>query len=326
MDEPGTAGARARRAGRTALTPLPAEGFVDLQVNGYAGVDFNADGMTAAAFHHACERLEADGVVAFLPTIITDTPVAMCGRLSTLARLRQADPLAARLIPGLHIEGPFLNPAEGYRGAHPADAMGPADPDVMRQLLDAAAGLTRIVTLAPECDPGQRVTTLLSSAGIRVAGGHSNASLDDLRAGIDAGLSMFTHVGNGCPMQQHRHDNIVQRVLSLSERLWLTFIADGAHVPFFVLRNYLGLADPSRAVVVSDAIAPAGLGPGRYTLGRREVVVDEDMVPRAPDRSHFVGSAVTMRQSAENLRAAMGLPEETVRALTIDNPRRALGL
>ncbi len=306
--------------------PPPTAGFVDLQLNGYAGIDFNRDGLTAEALHHVCRRLEADGVAAFLPTVITDQPAAMCGRLAALARLREADPVAKRLIPGLHIEGPFLNPAEGYRGAHPHDAMGPADPEVMRRLLDAGAGLTRIVTLAPECDPGARVTRMIADAGVRVSGGHSNATLDQLRQGIDAGLSMFTHVGNGCPLQLHRHDNIVQRVLSLAGELWLTFIADGAHLPFFVLANYLRLADPGRAIVVSDGIAPAGLGPGRYTLGRREVVVDEDMVPRAPDRSHFVGSAVTMRQSAENLRTGLGLSHEVVHRLTVENPRRALGL
>lgn len=302
------------------------EGFVDLQLNGYAGVDFNRDGLTADQFHHACERLAADGVAAFLPTVITDALPAMCSRLAALVRWREADPLAARLVPGLHIEGPFLNPADGYRGAHPLDAIQPADVDAMQRLLDAAGGLARIVTLAPESDPGGRVTGLLSRRGIRVAAGHSNASLDELRASIDAGLSMFTHLGNGCPMQLHRHDSIIQRVLSLSGELWLTFIADGAHVPFFALGNYLRLADPDRSIVVSDAIAPAGLGPGRYTLGRREVVVDDDMVPRAPDRSHFIGSAVTMRQSAGNLRTALGLSPDAVRKLTVDNPRRALGL
>lgn len=323
MDQRRTAGAGARGGRRPALT-APAAGFVDLQVNGYAGVDFNQDALTPQAFHRACAQMEADGVSSFLGTIITDGADAMCHRLAALARLREADPLARRLMTGVHIEGPFLNGADGYRGAHPRDAIRPADPDLMQRLLDAADGLTRIVTLAPEADAGMRVVRLLSGMGIRVAAGHSDASLDELRAAIDAGLSMYTHLGNGCPMHMHRHDNIVQRVLSLGGRLWLTFIADGAHVPFVALGNYLRLAGYDRCLVVSDAIAPAGLGPGRYTLGRLEVVVDADMVPRAPDRSHFVGSAVTMRQSAENLRTALGLPSEVVRRLTVENPARAL--
>jgi N-acetylglucosamine-6-phosphate deacetylase len=297
-------------------------GYVDLQVNGYAGVDFNKDALTAAELHRACARLQADGVAAFLATIITDDVDAMCRRLAVLARLREQDSLASRLLAGLHIEGPFLNEAPGYRGAHPVDAIRVADPDVMKRLLDAAAGLARIVTLAPERDPGAHVTRMLASDGIVVSAGHSDASIDELRRGIDAGLSMFTHVGNGCPMQLHRHDNIVQRALSLAPDLWLSFIADGAHVPFVALRNYLKVAGDERCIVVTDAIAPAGLGPGRYTLGRQEVVVGEDMVPRAPDGSHFVGSGVTMPQSAENLRA-LGLTDPTVRKLMYENPRKA---
>jgi N-acetylglucosamine-6-phosphate deacetylase len=125
-------------------------------------------------------------------------------------------------------------------------------------------------------------------------------------------------------MVMHRHDNIVQRVLSLSDRLRVTFIADGAHVPFVALRNYLRLMPVERCAVVTDCIAPAGLGPGRYTLGRWDIVVGDDMVPRSPDGSHFVGSGVTMKQSAKNLIERLKLPEETVRRLTYDNPKAFL--
>ncbi len=313
--------------GEAAVPDVPAEaGYVDLQVNGYAGVDFNKDALTTSELRHACTRLEADGVAAFLPTIITDDADVMCRRLSALVRGREEDSVASRLIAGIHIEGPFLNEAPGFRGAHPQDAMRDADPEVMSRLLDAAGGLTRIVTLAPERDPGGRVTRKLAASGIIVSGGHSDASMDQLRAAIDAGLSMFTHVGNGCPMQMHRHDNIIQRVLSLAPELWLSFIADGAHVPFVALGNYLKLAGYDRSIVVTDAIAPAGLGPGRYTLGRWDIVIDSDMVPRSPDRSHFLGSAVTMRQSADNLHRALNLPPDAVRQLTSENAARLVGL
>ena len=300
--------------------------FFDLQVNGYAGVDFNQDGLKADDLHRACERLDADGVGGFLATIITDDLDAMCRRLSTLAALREPDLLARRLIAGFHIEGPFLNETDGYRGAHPRDAVRPASLDSMTRLLDAAAGLARVVTLAPERDDGFAVTRMLATRRIVVSAGHTDATLDELRGAIDAGLSMFTHVGNGCPMHMHRHDNIVQRALSLADRLWLCFIADGAHVPFVALGNYLRIAGDDRVVIVSDAVAPAGLGPGRYTLGRWDIVVDDDMVPRAPDRSHFVGSGITMRQNADNLRLALNLPDATVRRLTYDNPRSVIGI
>lgn len=305
---------------------LPSTGFIDVQVNGYGGVDFNTDGLTAEDLHRACAALEADGVAACLATIITDDLPRMCGRLATLAALRAADPLAERLIAGVHIEGPFLNEMDGFRGAHPLDAIRPAALDGMERLLDAAAGLTRLVTLAPERDAGLAVTRALVDRHVVVSAGHCDPTLDQLRAAADAGLSMCTHVGNGCPMQVHRHDNIIQRMLSLSSRLWLCFIADGVHVPFVALGNYLRLAGPDRCIIVTDAIAAAGLGPGRYRLGRWDLRIGEDMVARSPDGSHFVGSAVTMRQSAANLHDALGLSDDVIRQLTRENPRTAIRL
>ena len=298
--------------------------WFDLQVNGYAGVDFNQDRLTAENLHRACKRLRADGVGQILATIITEDLSTMCGRIATLARLREQDPLARRVIAGLHVEGPFLSPLAGFRGAHPADAIRAADENAARQLVAAGAGLVRLVTLAPEQDPGFRVTRWLARQGVVVAAGHTDASRDQLQGAVDAGLTMFTHLGNGCPGQLARHDNIVQRALSLADRLWLCFIADGIHIPFFALRNYLRLAGLGRCVVVTDAMAAAGLGPGRYTVGRWDLLVGADLAARAPDGSHLVGSAMTLQQSVENLVQQVGLqPAEAVR-LVRRNPRQAL--
>jgi N-acetylglucosamine-6-phosphate deacetylase len=297
--------------------------YVDLQLNGYAGVDFNADGLTADALDRACRQLEADEVEACLATIITDDLDAMCRRLARLAVLRHASPLAARLIAGVHVEGPFLNDADGFRGAHPRDAIRLATVDDMARLLDAADGLVRLVTLAPECDPGLAVTRMLAQAGVLVSAGHTDASLDVLHAAMDAGLSMCTHVGNACPRLLPRHDNIIQRMLGLPDRVWLCFIADGVHVPFVALGNYLRLAGLDRAIVVTDGMAAAGLGPGRYTLGRWDLVVGDDLVVRAPDDSHLVGSAVSMKESAARLERDLRLPAGDIRRLTRDNPRTA---
>jgi N-acetylglucosamine-6-phosphate deacetylase len=302
------------------------DGAFDLQVNGYAGVDFNKDDLTAEELNLACERLMKDRTGGFLATIITEDIEHMAARLANLVKHRERDSLARVMIPGFHIEGPYLNETPGYKGAHPADAMRPADPDEMKRLLDAAGGLTRIVTLAPERDPGLRTTRLLADAGVTVSAGHCDPSLEMLRRAIDEGLSMFTHLGNGCPPQINRHDNIIQRVLSLSDKLWVCFIADGAHVPFFSLRNYLKVVGFDRAVVVSDAVAPAGLGPGRYTLGRWDLLIGDDLVARAPDGSHLVGSAVNMQRQAENLAKHIGLDAAQVSRLTSENPRRAIGL
>src|SRR4051794_6811347 len=305
---------------------MTASGYIDLQINGYAGVDFNSDGVTPEQLHAVCERLASDGVSQILATIITDDVDRMCERLGAIVEARTRDATCRDVIIGIHIEGPFISPCDGYRGAHPADAVVPADVTLMQRLLDAAGGLTRIVTLAPEADPGGTVTRMLHRQDIRVSAGHTDASIDQLTAALDAGLSVFTHLGNGCPMHgMHRHDNIIQRALSLRDRFdFFTFIADGVHVPPFALRNYIDLVGVDRAIVVTDAIAPASLGPGRYTLGRWDLLVGDDRVARAPDGSHFVGSAITMPQSEQNLAEKLGFDHASCRAMLIDNPRRAL--
>lgn len=299
-------------------------GYVDLQVNGYADVDFNADVLAEERVVAVCRRLRGEDVAGILATVITADIDAMCRRLANIVRVREADATTADVIWGIHIEGPFLNEEPGYIGAHPKEYARPADLDSMKRLLDAAGGLTRIVTLAPERDAGQLVTRFLATQGICVSGGHCNPTMDELRAAIDAGLRMFTHLGNGCPGQLARHDNIIQRVLSEAEHLHIGFIADGVHVPFFALANYLKGCGIDHAFVVTDAICGAGLGPGEYSIGDRRVVIDENLATWAADRSHLVGSAGTMPRSAENLSSALGLSDGQIRQLLCENPRAAI--
>ncbi|MCA9214206.1 MAG: N-acetylglucosamine-6-phosphate deacetylase [Planctomycetales bacterium] len=298
--------------------------FVDLQVNGYGGIDFNSDNVTADDFRVACSSLVKDGIECVLATIITDSLPAMERRLSAIVHARDADGDVRRVLTGIHIEGPFLNETAGYIGAHPHEHALPASDDAMQRLLDAAGGLTRIVTLAPERDEKQRVTRKLSDSGIVVSAGHCNPTLDELDAAIDAGLSMFTHLGNGCPLQQHRHDNIVQRVLSRSSNLMIGFIADGVHVPLFALQNYIKCAGFDRCFVVTDAISAAGQGPGEYQLAGQTVVVDEQLATWTADKSHLVGSASTMPHLVANLQS-MQFDSIQIEALTRTNPLKAIG-
>jgi N-acetylglucosamine-6-phosphate deacetylase len=300
-------------------------GFFDLQVNGYAGVDLNGDESDAEAMERMCSLLTCHGVDGILVTLITDSVPKMQSRLERLVRLRRQHPSFERIIRGVHMEGPFINPADGYRGAHPIDAVLPGDVSVMKRLLEAGEGLVRLVTLAPECDPGLRVTRLLAENKITISAGHTDAPLEVLSEAIDAGLTMFTHCGNGCPAVMPRHDNILQRALSLRSRLWLCFIADGAHIPLFALKNYLDLVGIDHSIVVTDGISAAGLGPGTYQFGRWRLVLSEDLVARSPDGSHLVGSTTTMQRSFEVLTQKLHLSEETAWKLLSENPRRAIG-
>jgi len=181
-----------------------------------------------------------------------------------------------------------------------------------------------MVTLAPEYDDGLRVTRLLADKGIVVSAGHTNASLDQLQAAIDNGLTMFTHLGNGCPASMPRHDNIVQRVLSLRGKLWICFIADGVHIPFFVLKNYLDLVGYEKTIIVTDGIAASDLGPGKYRFGRWDLNIGDDLVARSPDNSHLLGSTVTMPRTFQNLTGILGLSANTARSLIESHPQNAL--
>lgn len=299
---------------------------LDIQVNGYAGADFCAADLELAACRVACDALAADGVDGVLATVITDSIDGITRTLATLVRHRESDPVVARMIRGFHVEGPFISPLPGYVGAHEPRHVRPANVADMERILDAGAGLVRLVTLAPEHDAGFVTTRLLADRGITVSAGHCDPSLDVLRGAIDAGLSMVTHLGNGCPTTLPRHDNVIQRALALADHLWLCFIPDGAHVPFFALRNYLAVAGIERSIMVTDAIAAAKLGPGRYTLSGMEVEVDGHGVARRPGSPNLAGSTVTMPEVRANLARHLELTDADIARLVDTNPRRAVHL
>lgn len=298
----------------------------DLQVNGYAGTDFCSADLTAEQLHHACQALWDDGADGILVTLITDALDALENKLRNLVRLREADELARNLVVGFHVEGPFLNPTPGFIGAHEPLHVQPATKEAADRLLDAGGGLVKLVTLAPEQDERAAVTEFLVERNITVSAGHCDPSLDQLRAACDAGLSMVTHFGNGCPVELPRHDNVLQRLLSQRDRLVFGFIPDGVHVPFHALRNYLDLVGPDRAYVTTDAIAAAGLGPGLHEVSGLTVEVDEEGVARRPGSPNLAGSTLTLPLMCHRLSEDLGLSPEAIETLVNQTPRRALGL
>jgi len=299
-------------------------GFVDLQVNGYAGVDFNSDSLSEQQLCEASQRLRADGNDQILATIITAPLDKMIDRIGRLVRWIEGNRQISAMIAGIHVEGPFLNAAAGFAGAHPPEAMLDASIAAAQRLLDAGNGNIRFLTLAPERDHAGKVTAWLTEQGISVAAGHSDATIDQLRCGIDQGLKLFTHLGNGCPAKLNRHDNIIQRVLSVSDQLSVSFIADGHHVPVFALRNYLRCMPRERIVIVTDAIAAAGLGPGRYELSDQIVEVDEEGAAWSACRTHYAGCAFTFPQMVQVLKVQVGASDADIHQWLNVNPRRLL--
>lgn len=300
--------------------------YFDLQVNGYAGVDFCSADLRVEDVRRACEAMRADGMDRILATMITDTVDSLSAKLENWVRIREADDLVAEVVAGFHVEGPFISAKEGYVGAHPASAVSPANIDDAKRLLDAGSGLVKLITLAPENDEGAKTTRFLAESGVTVSAGHCDPDMDILERAVDTGLSMITHLGNGCPVDLPRHENFIQRVLSLRGKLWVGLIIDGFHVPWFALRNYIDLIGLDRMIATTDAILAAGLGPGMYELSGAPVEVDEQGVARRPGSPNLAGSTVRAHQVAANLRDHLGFSEEEVEQVFSKNPQAALGL
>ena len=297
---------------------------LDLQLNGYKGVDFNADDLPAADLRRACEAVRQDGGGRMLATIITDRLDRMTARIARLAMLHAADPVIADVMMGIHVEGPCINPQPGFVGAHPAAHVLPASPQVASELVDAGRGLVRLVTLAPEHDAGCATIRWLADRGILVAAGHCDPSTDTPAHAIDAGLAAFTHLGNGCPLMLHRHDNIIQRVLAADRLYWVMLIPDAIHLPPSMVRTIIRAVGIERVIAVTDATAAGGMGAGRFSLAGQEVVVDADGAAWAADRSHLVGSTASMSRISAVLRNEVGLTDDEVAMVTGVNPARAI--
>lgn len=288
--------------------------YFDLQVNGFAGVDFQQEDLSAAMLEHAVEGLLSHGTGRILLTLITDTVDRLCGRLENIERLLGASETARQVIAGYHLEGPWLSPEPGYHGAHdPALMKSPRLADLQR-LWEASGESLRLITLAPELSGSAELIAEASRLGVGTSIGHSNASERDIDEAIAAGMSLCTHLGNAVPSLLPRHDNIIQRLLARDE-LTAVFIPDGIHLPPHVLRNFVRAKPPGKVLFTTDCMAAAGAGPGRYTLGKTSLEVGADGVVREPGKENFAGSSLTMDRAVEQVQHYLGWSrEDTVKA------------
>lgn len=264
--------------------------LVDHQVNGFAGVDFQSDTLDVPQLEEAARGLLRAGCGAWCLTLVTDDWEQMLHRLRNAVELRRRSALLQKVIIGWHLEGPFLSTVAGYRGAHPADKMISPTPAHIQALRHVAPRDPILLTVSPEV-PG--VIEAIAEArrwGIRVSLGHTNASAGQLKAAREAGAFGFTHLGNACPQDLDRHDNILWRVLETD--LKVSLIPDGIHVSPSLFRLIHRLLHSSNIFYVSDAMSAAGAPPGRYRLGASEVEVGPDRIVRKPGERNFAGSAL----------------------------------
>jgi N-acetylglucosamine-6-phosphate deacetylase len=312
--------------------PPPAAGelwaappLMDLQINGFAGVDFQQDNVSETSLLHAVTALRAAGCAQFLLTLITDRWEAMLTRLSHLRALRARAPILAGAIAGWHIEGPFLSSQPGFCGAHDPSLMIDPSPQHIRALHQITEADPVLLTLAPERTGALETIALAVSLGMRVSLGHTNASADILRQAVAAGATGFTHFANGCPQELDRHDNILWRVLD-TPGLTISLIPDGIHVsaPLFRLAHrWL----PFGAIYyTTDAVAPAGAPPGRYTVGRHLVEVGPNQIVRQPGGTNYAGSALTPIDGICRAATMLARPWQTVWGFLSANPTGFMGL
>jgi N-acetylglucosamine-6-phosphate deacetylase len=259
---------------------------VDLQVNGFAGVDYNADAAIEQIVQ-SFDAMERTGVGLCLPTIITSTYEHFrdCARRLIAAR----HPIVA----GLHMEGPYISPEDGFRGAHPrACVVAPSLDDFARRQ-DAADGHIRLVTVAAEVPGVLPVIEGIAASGVRVALGHTNATTAQIADAVNAGATMSTHLGNGCPAILPRHPNVIWDQLA-TDALQASFIVDGHHLPPATVRAMVRAKGAERCMLVTDAMMAAGAAPGVYRLGKLEVIASPTGRVAAPGSLTLAGSALTM--------------------------------
>ena len=268
-----------------------APGLVDLQINGYAGIDFQQDNVALDDLHRAVRGLAEAGCTRFLLTLITDHWDKMLARLEHYRKLRAHSPVLQSAIAGWHIEGPFLSDKPGFAGAHDASVMRDPFPEHIHQLRKFAGNDVVLLTLAPERLEAIAAIALATSLGIKVSLGHTNAQHKRLLQAIKAGAVGFTHLGNGCPCELDRHDNILWRVFE-TKGLKISLIPDAFHVSPPLFRLIHRVLGGDSIYYTTDAMAAAGAPPGRYTIGRMEVDVAEDGVVRQPGSPLFAGSSL----------------------------------
>ena len=300
---------------------LATEGFLDIQVNGFAAVDFNRPALTGEEIRRATEAMWRTGVTQFLPTVVTAPVRDMLGTLKAIARARERDPAVRRAIPGIHLEGPFLAPEDGPRGAHPADSIRDPDWGLFQQFQDATGGLIRLVTLAPERPGAIGLIWQLCQDGIVVGIGHSDAKEADIDRAVEAGARISCHLGNGSHAMLPRHRNYIQKQLA-TDALMASLIVDGHHLPSYVVKNMIRCKGVNQVILVTDAMAAAAAPPGKYRLGEVLAEVGPDGYVRLPGTPYLAGSALTMDRAIENVARFAGISLDEAILLATRQPRR----
>jgi N-acetylglucosamine-6-phosphate deacetylase len=299
-------------------------GWIDVQVNGFAGVDYNSGATTHQEIARSLDVLFSTGVTRFYPTVITGGLEDMRAALANLASAKENLP-HGEAMDGFHVEGPHISPDDGPRGAHPRRWVRKPDVDEFHRWQEAARGQVRLVTLAPEWPEAPRYIEALVRTGVVISIGHTNANGAQIADAVSAGATMSTHLGNGAHQTLQRHPNYIWEQLA-EDRLSASFIVDGVHLPAAFLKPALRAKGLERSVLVTDASSPAGAKPGRYTLGEQAVDLTPDYRVVLAGQDKLAGSALRMDHGVENLMKLAGLSLADAVTMATTNPARVGGV
>jgi N-acetylglucosamine-6-phosphate deacetylase len=307
------------------LTPIPdlpylAPGFIDIQVNGYAGVDYNSPLTTAEDIERSLQVQFACGTTRLYPTVITGGVAEMRESLRNLAKAK-ASIEHGLAIEGFHVEGPHISPEDGPRGAHPIQHVRKPDFSEFESWQEATDGLIRLVTIAPEWLEAPAYIESVVRQGVVVSIGHTAANRQQIQDAVAAGATLSTHLGNGAHQQMLRHPNYIWEQMA-EDRLAADFIVDGIHIGEAFLKVGLRAKGIERSILVTDASAPAGAKPGRYKLGEQDVDLTEDDRVVLAGQTRLAGSALKMHNGVSNLMRMAGLSLAEAVTMATKNPAR----
>jgi N-acetylglucosamine-6-phosphate deacetylase len=302
---------------------MQSQGLTDLQVNGYAGVDFNDDALTPDALDHALETMRAANVTTCLPTLITATETTLTARLAALDAAVANSRLGKEMVPGFHLEGPFLNPTPGYAGCHPPEAMIPPNQALLEKLTRNLRRPILLLTLAPERQGALPLITWAKSRGMVIAMGHTAADQATTAAAAAAGVTLSTHLGNALPQPQPKFLNPLMAQLAQDD-LHASLIADGIHIPPHALKILLRAKTPQRSILVTDATSAAAAPPGLYRFAGMTIQHAPDGSVRVPGTPHLAGSALTLDQAVRNIVAWNLADISTALAMASTHPNALL--
>lgn len=282
-----------------------APGFIDLQVNGFAGVDYCSGNSSLEDIARSIREQFATGVTRIYPTVITGSEADMQAAFRNIAKAKRELPEGGA-FEAIHAEGPFISAETGPRGAHPVDQCRPPQIEEWKRMQGAAEGHIRLLTLSPEYEGTAQLIEHLVGEGVVVSIGHTKATTQQIADAVKAGATMSTHLGNGSHALLPRHPNYIWDQLA-EDKLTASFIADGIHVPSSFLKVAIRAKGIERSVLVTDAVMPAGCQPGEYALGEIQVTLHPGDRVTLKGGNQLAGSALKMDVGVSYLMRMVGL-------------------